>query len=291
MYQFCLLNNAQAGCFQKLIYPTYRPLLKTLDANNYIIAVGVYLDSQPIGLGLAVIDKHEAEVLSLFIHPEHREKGLGKALLNYLETELQQRGCSQVRLVYISNATTPALESILQHLNWSTPQLRMLVCEGTKESIKDAPLLQLNYSLPASYTIFPWVELTPEDREHIQKQQAISPWYPEIISPFQDEEIIEPVNSLGLLYQGQVVGWMITHRVAADTIRYTKLFVKQELQSIGRAIPLLVTAIKWHLHKIAANKAVFTVIVDNTSMVKFVNNRLADYLSYSRYSWEISKLL
>ncbi len=291
MYQFSLLNNAQAILFQKLTYPTYRPLLKTIDANNSIIAVGINLDSEAIGLGLAVIDKYDAEVLSLFIHPEHRSKGLGKTLLKYLEIELQQRRCSQVRLVYISNSTTPALERILKQLNWSIPQLRMLVCEGTKESIKDAPLLRLNYSLPASYTIFPWVELTPENREYIQKQQDILPWYPEILSPFDDEEILEPVNSLGLRYQGQVVGWMITHRVAIGTIRYTKFFVKKELQSVGRAIPLLVTAIQLQLEKSEANKAVFTVLHDNSRMVKFINKRLGFYLSLLRQSWQTSKLI
>ncbi len=289
MYQFSLLNNAQAVCFQKLTYPTYRPLLNTLDANNSIIAVGVNLGLQPIGLGLAIIDKDDAEIISLFIHPEHRSQGLGKTLLNYLEIELQQRRYSQVRLVYISNSTTPALLRILKQLNWSTPQVRMLVCEGTKESIKDAPLLRINSCLPASYTIFYWIELTPEDREYIQRQQSISPWYPEILSPFDDEKIIEHINSLGLRYHGQVVGWMITHRVAIDTIRYTKLFVKKELQTLGRAIPLLVNAIQLQLEKSEANKAVFTVLYDNQKMINLVNKRLGLYLNLLRQSWQSSK--
>ncbi len=285
MYQFSVLNNVQAIAFDKLTYPAYRQLLKVIDTNQSIIAIGVHLDSQAVGLGLAIINKDDAEIVSLFIRPEHRGKRLGKTLLHYIETELEQRGCSEVSLVYISNATTPALERILEQLNWSIPQLRMLVCSCDIEKFKDASWLKLEQSLPNSYTIFPWFELTHQERKLIQKQQTSSAWYPEILSPFKEEEIIEPTNSLGLRYQNQVVGWMITHRVAVDTVRYTALFVKNDLQRLGRGIALLARAIQLQLKQNEVPKAVCTVVADNAQMVKFVDRRLAPYLNSTRHSW------
>ena len=115
--------------------------------------------------------------------------------------------------------------------------------------------------------------------------------YPEILSPWSDEEIIEPLNSLGLRYEDQVVGWMITHRVAENTIRYTKMFVRKDLQSLGRAISLLAKAIKLQLETREDSKAVFTVFADNTEMIRFVNKRLAPYLNSIRQSWGASKVL
>jgi hypothetical protein len=53
---------------------------------------------------------------------------------------------------------------------------------------------------------------------------------------------MEPVNSLGLRFDGQIVEWIITHRIAPGTTRYTALFVHKELQKT-RALALLPLAI------------------------------------------------
>ncbi len=129
MYKFVTLNNATAASYERLTYPTFRSHLRALDSDGSTVALGVHLGSQPIGLILAEtsMERKSAEIISLFVVPEHRGWGLGKTLLTYIEEELYQRGCSQANLVYVSNATTPSLEQILKQRNWFTPQLRMLV--------------------------------------------------------------------------------------------------------------------------------------------------------------------
>lgn len=293
MYQFVILNNKIAAFYENLTYPAFRSRLKAIDNDESIVALGVHLGSQAVGLVLVEIstDKNHksATILSFFVVPEHRGRGLGKTLLTYIEDELHQLDCSQVNVVYISNATTTFWEKILKQCNWSTPQLRMLVCSGSIINIKDAVWLRLAHTLPPGYTIFPWVELTKQERDLIEKQQATSTWYPEILSPWSEAEIIESVNSLGLRYKDQVVGWMVTHRVTTDTVRYTKLFVREDLQRLGRAISLLAKAIQLQLESMEDTKAVFTVFANNTLMVKFVERRLAPYLTSIRQSWGASK--
>jgi predicted GNAT family acetyltransferase len=291
MYKLLNLTQTTAASYEKLTYPTFRKHLRTLNSNNSIVAIGGNFGVQPVGLILANIptDRKSAEILSWFVIPEHRGRGLGKTLLTTMEKELNQQGCSQASLVYVSNATTPSLEHILKQCNWSTPKLRMLVCSSSRDCIKDAPWLKLENALPSSYTIFPWVKLTVKERKIIQKKQAVSPWYPEILCPFQEEDNIEPVSSLGLRYKGEVVGWIINHRVAKDTVRYTKLFVRQELQKLGRAIPLLAKSIRLQLENMEVMKGVFTVIESNTTMVDFVYRRFTPYLNSIRQSWGSSK--
>ncbi|NET42698.1 hypothetical protein [Okeania sp. SIO2B3] len=46
--------------------------------------------------------------------------------------------------------------------------------------------------------------------------------YPTSLSPFGNTPA-EPLNSLGLRYETQLVGWMVTHRVATDAIRYSTM--------------------------------------------------------------------
>lgn len=292
LYNFVNLNSRVSLFYEQLTYPAFRSKLRNIDTDQSIIAIGVNQDSQPIGLILAETTAHQkvAEILSLFVVPEHRGYGLGKTLLMYMEEELAQRGCSQANLVYIPNSTTPYLERILNQCHWSNPQLRMLVCSGPIANIKDASWLKISDALPKGYYIFPWQELTEQEKESIKTQQKLCAWYPEILSPWTEPERIELLNSLGLRYQDQVVGWMITHRVAVDTIRYTKLFVREDLQRLGRAIPLLAKAIQLQLATMVDSKVVFTVVADNTPMVKFIHKRFVPHQLSIRQSWGTTKI-
>ena len=153
----------------------------------------------------------------------------------------------------------------------------------------DAPWMH-KYSLPTSFSAFLWSELTKNERMIIQQKQEAEQWYPESLSPFQDEEIIEPLNSLGLRYKGEVVGWMITHRLTPDTIRYTSLFIRQDFQNLGRAIPLLAKAIYLH-NSSKVTKGIFVVEIENKPMCRFVKRRMAPYLTSITETRETFKLL
>ncbi|MBD2513761.1 GNAT family N-acetyltransferase [Nostoc sp. FACHB-973] len=293
MYEFVVLNGTNTFQYDRLTYPTFRPRLRIIKQDRSLVAIGIHFEQTPVGLILAEFLQHEsiAEILSVFVVPEHRGQGLGKALLNEMEQYLRQHNCSKMHLVYIPNSTTLALEKILHQQEWHSSQPRMLICTGTPDAIQKASWLKLDAMPDSNYTMFPWLELTLQERQDILTQQAESGWYPDILSPFKEEAILEPLNSLGLRYQNQVVGWMITHCIAPDTIRYTSLFVKKELQSIGRAIPLLATAINTHVQHRKSHQAVFTVDMNNEPMMKFVQRRLAPYLVSIRQSMQTCKVL
>jgi hypothetical protein len=127
--------------------------------------------------------------------------------------------------------------------------------------------------LPADYEIFDWTQLTPPERGLIEQRQRQQNWYPASLSPFQDPRRLEPLNSLGLRYRGQVVGWQITHRLAPDLIRYSALFVSPELQRLGRGISLFVNALQ---RQFAAGipKALFQILTENVRAVRFVERHL-----------------
>lgn len=281
MYTFNCLNNAFAAwLYQPFTFPLFRSRLQALKPEGTTVAISASESNQPIGLALAEIDPDtkSAEVLSIFVKSTHRRQGIGTALFTRLEQELFSRGCQGAKLVYSTGLPiTPALECLLRKCNWTPPQPRMLVCKTSLYSILKAPWMQRT-TLPASYTIFPWIEITEEERIAIQQQQEASPWIPQDLIPFKHEKNFEPLNSLGLRYQGQVVGWIITHRLAPDIIRYTCGFVRQDLQKLGRYIPLIANAI--HIQaKARISEGIWTVPLVHTSMVYFVKKRMASYLS------------
>ena len=220
MFKFRLLNQNSISenleKYQRLTYPPYRPILDNLQDSKYI-AISAEDNQEILGLTMGKIDykKNIGEVLSLFVIPEYRRQGIGNQLLVALETEFRGKNCQQIDLIYIPNQTIIALEKIFQKNAWSKPKARMLIGLGERETIKNMPWLNLDQKLPLGYEIFPWGELTSKERTILEK----SLWYPDILFPFTEEDIIEPINSLGLRYNHQVVGWMITHRISENTIR------------------------------------------------------------------------
>ena len=281
MYTLNVLNDSTKVKYEKLTFPAFRYVLRSIDSQKSVIALAASYLEQPVGLALAEIseDDSSAEVRSIFVEPAQRCAGIGTALLTRIEEELSQRGCTKAKLSYITGkSTTPALERLLQKCNWTCPQPRMLICKGQAEEIIQAPWMKRYSRIPSSYSIFPWLEITQEERQAIQQQQETQPWIPEDLIPFQYEKHLEPITSLGLRYQGQVVGWVINHCFSPDTIRYTCSFVRKDLQKMGRIISLYAEAAKLQVQAKISN-VIWTVPVAHESMVNFVKHRWAPYLA------------
>lgn len=295
MYTFNCLDHAFAAIsYQPFTFALYRSRLQALKFASSTVAIAAAdASNQPIGLALADIrpDGQSAEVLSIFVKPSHRQQGVGTALLTHLAAELRARGCTTAHLVYTTGQpTTSALERLLQKDHWSLPQPRMLVCRSTTDKIANAPWMQ-RQTLPSAYQIFPWQEITPAECLAIQQTQATSPWIPKDLYPFQLEENLETLNSLGLRYQGQVVGWMITHRLAPDTIRYSFGFIRQDLQKMGRLIFLIANAVQLQINAETIPNMICAVSCDRAPMMQFVSKHMAPYLTTIEQTRGCYKLL
>ncbi len=215
-------------------------------SNTTQLAIGATWEEKPIGLVLAseMNFLHFAELYSIYVIEPHRHCKIATQMLSLLESELVKLGSNYITFVYpTEDPTTPYLENLLQNLGWSSPRLFSIHCRFD-EKMLTSPWLNKDLQLSSAFSIFPWKELTAEERRfliHQQEQGAFSP----SVSPFGKEEaILENINSLGLRYNNKVVGWMITHRVAPDTIRYSALYIQREFQYRKEAIILLSKAIK-----------------------------------------------
>lgn len=272
------LNSITALPYQAFTFPAFRSRLQAL--GSFHIAIGAVKDGNPVGLILAELssDRKLAEVLSIFVTQTARQQGIGTALLGRLEQTLVEQDCTEMRLVYLSEKpSTLMLERLLEKYQWSAPQPRMLVGRSTIDRIVQAPWMAQSH-LPASFTIFPWYELTDQERSDLQQPQTAD-WIPPDLAPLAlEQEPIEPINSLGVRYQGTVVGWVITHRLNSETIRYTCSFIRADLQRRGRMIPLYVEAIR-RQDQAGIRNGIWTVPLRHTGMFHFVQNRMAPYMT------------
>ena len=291
MYNYIVLDNLTAPTYKHLTYPWLQERLdKLLPSDLTNIALGVVLQGQPVGLVLAEysINQNQANILSLIVAKEHRQRGLGTALLIQIEEILKGYGCQQLNLLYTLNLATPILERMLKQQNWTPASFYSLQCLTNRATINQAPFLH-GYTLPKKFTIFPWAELTAQERAKIeQRDEGLN--YPEELSPFKEDQI-EVVSSVGLRYREEVVGWSIVQRVMPNCVTYKALFVKPEFRSLAIGVYLLAASINLQLTDDKVTEAMFIVLTENTRMVRFVNRRLAPYLTAINSFWKSSKLV
>ncbi len=285
MYELNRLDKfGQVFLYQSLTFPLFRTKMRTLTSEGSLVAIGASNSKKPIGLVLAEIlpDSHCAQILSIFVLPSHRRQGVGTALLNYLERELVIRGCTEFELLCeldnfkVQSQLFP-LEALLRKCNWNFFNTD-LVYRSNLATIFKAPFMRKKNYLPSDMHIFSWEEITSKERLTIEQTQRKKFWIKETLYPFKYEENFEPLNSLGLRYQGEVVGWMLTERISVDTILYRCMFVRKDLQKMGRGIALLVEAIKRQNQANIPN-GIWEVNHKNTLMIRFIDRYMLPYLT------------
>ena len=289
------LDQAQASAFRKLTYAHFRSLLDALDP-EHTIAIGESCFGQPVGLALARwCPNHEvAHVRSIFVKTPFRGRGLGTALLEALEDELQRCGFARVTAEYATpRPSTRTVECMLAKRGWDAPAPSYVIAHSPAIKIMKAPWLY-DYDVPDDYRIIPWEAVQPEALEDIRQEQKHKPFVEEGLLPFPIGVPVDPETSLGLRHRGTLVGWMLTKRVAPGTLLYDRLYVRPEYRRLGRAVLLLAATIKRQYalegHRPGCG-GIWRTDASNRPMVAFIKRRLGPYLDSLTEVYRVEKNL
>lgn len=277
------LDAARAPRYAGLTFAGMRQGLSQVSTEGPRIAFGIELAEQPVALAYGEIDdSRTGHVRSLFVEPAYRRGGAAGALLNALEEDFRRLGCVEMRAAYLTGKpSTEAIERLLRARGWREPQPDTLFCKVDERMVNWWAYKRDNW-LTEDFTLFDWSALTAEDREYILRTQAESPWIPEDLVPFQYEQDFEPLNSFGLRYKGAVAGWMITHRLSPDMIRYTCSFMRGDLQKRFRIAPIYQEAYR-RQSKAGVPYALFMVPYKHPAMVNFTKRH---WVGKFATSWE-----
>ncbi|MTJ53225.1 TIGR03032 family protein [Anabaena sp. UHCC 0253] len=255
------LNTSNALTYNHLTYPSLEKRWQTQPPQGELTGLSASVDGAIVGFAIAErLSSEEAEMISLFVLPEYRHQGIGTRLVAYLERELSQQGCEEIVLSYSTNTiTNTALDPLLQKLHWQPHQTNMVLGKTATEKIAQAPWLN-KFPLPPVFEVFPWLDAG------LALPRAV------------ESHRLEPLNSLGLRYREEVIGWVFTHRVAPDTIRYTTLSIAEPFEKRGRGISLLAEAIR---RQVNSGVPYLTGSVSHhyPRLLQFVERHLTPYLT------------
>lgn len=288
------LSSEEKKALKALVEPSCFHYFESKETANVIFAA--FVDSKVIGIILCKLNAafKLGEIEWVFVVEEYRNRKVATMLFQRLTEEIVQIHYQLLLFSFSSESKfSKVFESFFASLNWYPPTVSHIHCRFDGFSF-NPPWLQTSFQAePSDFFIFPWKELSHFERERIEHQLEKG-MVPQAISPFKDEVGVENLNSLGLRHKGAVIGWMITHRVTEDTIKYSSLYIQRQWQQVGIAIKLLSESIK--LQKLSDVKwAILEVSVNLTekSWMRFVERRLIPYaleVTYTKQVWQVMNL-
>ncbi|HEX2916147.1 MAG TPA: SDR family NAD(P)-dependent oxidoreductase [Chloroflexia bacterium] len=278
-FKLQVLDATTAGSYQLLTYKKNYKMLSPEQLESATVAIGASVLDIPVGLVLASLDpaRQTVKVISIFVGSHQRKRGIGKALLEKLEKVTREKGYTRAELNYLENLPAcQALENLLGKCGWSKPALTGLTFEmtpGKDETGKPKADLS-SLTLPEGCTLFKWADLTEIDKAQILELVSTDSRYKGIKTPrFED---FEPLNSLGLRYQGQIVGWQLTSRLRPDTIAYDGLFVRSDIRNQAGGNSLMLHAVALQQQS-AIPVLHWQIEIFQKHMIKLVENIVSPY--------------
>jgi len=272
-----LINSNESGDFLKFTYPKYR-FFSIIDRSlKEYIAAGAFYKDTPIGLCLCHYNKtlKTGNLLSLFVFDKYRNQGTGTKLLKIVEKQLVKMKCRYIYTEYIKDEMiNNCFEPILNKQEWTKPEVFMNIIQI---SYKNLPFEKWGEGsrLSNDFSIFFWKDIKEKEISWIKSKKGQPGWYEDYLSPFLIQNP-EQLNSLGLKYKGEIIGWVITERISKDKISYQKLFIVEDFQNIGIIIKLLAQSIKL-MAEANITYGCFAIKIENKKMMRFYNKHMKPF--------------
>lgn len=206
-------------------------------------SVALALAEEPVAAG----DEHPPQLLSVFVEAAERRRGLARALVARVEAELRGRGHDALTAVYTCGKPgVEWMERLLVERGWEPPVPQSLSVRFEPRRALESPAFEPDRlrAYREGLEIFPWSEISPEELQDIRRSDQEHHWVEPALNPWQfDPRSLDP-SSVGARYRGQVVGWVLNHRVIADVVRWSVAFMRRDLARRARTVPMFETSLR-----------------------------------------------
>ncbi len=288
------LARGEGEAFSGMTFPAYRhlmglseaPRLPNEAATSVVqpVAVLAIADGAPAGLALADLPVSEGgqhpQLLSVFVPPAHRGRGVARRLIESIEEEVLRAGFDRIETTYTTGKEPVRwIELLLDSRGWSDPVTRMVSVKLDVARARTAPWLARQRLRPG-WEIFEWSSLTSEEYEALRESNRQERWIAPDLEPWKHDVLgFEPVSSLGLKRDGQIVGWNITHVISSDTLRFTCSFIRKPLGRMGKILPLYSESFR-RMEGAGFTTATLTAPLHHGGMARFSKKWIGPWASF-----------
>jgi len=283
----------------RMTFPAYRHLLELRPARRTLgdpsdpltrpVAIVAYDGDEPVGLALLdlPLDAEETpQLLSLYVVPEHRRRGIGTRLVGAAEEAAREHPSGRLRAVWSRGmAGAPAVEAILRRRGWPDAVGRSLLVRLTVAEAARLPWLDRVHPRPGCEVV-PWCELAPPELEELRRSDAAEEWIAPDLRPWRYTEVpYHEASSVALRTPEGVRGWVINHEVRPGWVRFSCSFIHKRLGRRAQILPLYASSIR-RLIEGGAERITFNAPAWHPSMVRFVERRIAPWAGTAAWTVE-----
>lgn len=290
MVELVKLGPREAPAFAAMTFPAYTHMLELMPTVRdprggdtvqiQPLVIGAVESGRAVGLAvgeLPMVTGMMPELLSLFVAPDSRQRGIGTALVERFAAEVAGAGFTYVRAIYMTGkAGIPFVEKIFAKSGWEPPATRMVSVRFAMDRMSDAAWVT-RYRLGPEFEIFPWAELQDEEMEQIRQSNLETPWIKADLLPW-DQVIMgfERETSLGVRRHGVVVGWVINHAISPEILRFTCSFIRRPFGKLGKIVPVYGESFQ-RARQAGFQTAHFTTPLDHVGMAAFAKRWIAPW--------------
>lgn len=286
------LQPAHAPAFAALTFPRYRPLLSPGGTASDLLMFGAWAEDRPAGLLLAEVNRADntVELLSIATRRDCRRRGIASSLLDTLANSLEAEPYSRLVTSFTQAAEKEAaIAPLLRRRGWAEPVLKMTLFDLAVEAVFTSSWVESVTNGPARFDIRPFGPQISPDLEAV----SLESWVPPELAPakhmhqgLDGAAILTPV-SFAYYEDDSVAGWHFSHRLDAETIRFSVSYVRPDAQ---RDLALLELWYKAALgaRELGYARIKFGVAVHHRKMLSFCSSFLgpiSDKVSLSLSSY------
>lgn len=290
--------------FVPMTFPAYRHLL-TVEVGPKLlgeagaplvqpVAFGAFLGPKAVGLALLalpLVGDDGAELLSVYLVPDCRGQGWGKALVQAAETVAKKAGFASLGAVWTEGGSgSHWWAKASRELGWEPPERRTLSVLFTADQALHFPWLD-RFPVRDGCEIVPFVSVTREEMEALKASQEKSPWIaPDLVPWRYVEEGFEERTSVALRAPDGIMGWVINHALSPNWLRFTCSYIRKDWGRRGRILPLFSESIH-RMVEAGFTQASFVAPVRHPTMVQFVEKHMAPWAQQVRWTVGSTKKL
>ncbi len=236
-----------------------------------VSAVLATSNDKPVGLVLAVdlAEVKKTRIVSLFVHPSYRQKGIARGLVGKLQGE---KGYMHKELLafYRTNwKSVEIVEKLAKSLSWSAPKVEMSILNGQVSNLVE---VYKGYEdiIIDQYTIRKWEDIDKEESLAIQQifvDEGVSKFLDPFMSPHNNQKNVSSV----LFFKNQVLGWFVVNMIAEKSYEYTSLYVSKRCQNYKISLVMMKSVIMNHYRYAADSRFLIMVRKENLPMTRFLN--------------------
>ncbi|MCZ8520412.1 MULTISPECIES: GNAT family N-acetyltransferase [Paenibacillus] len=267
------LDHESYSDFRHLCPPEIHPLLQQPPGGT--ILIGAYAGGEPAGLLAARggLPGKQARLLSVAVLPDARRRGIGTGLVRKLEDILGPRESPYLLAEFVTNTDESDPQeagAFLTAAGFALPVPGIAVRSSALAPLQRVPWMKL--TLPAAFTLSPWSSWTEDERQEAAAGAGSA--YPEILSPFAEEEEIDPARSMLLRHNGKVAGWMVLEPFGEYTVLLKTMFVYPPYQRMGRGLAMAAEVLRRLFAEGFYRSGIYFAEADNEGMMAFARRHL-----------------